>query len=202
MDYELAKEWLDLIAIGVAVAWFLGGVFVFLTAQVLNERSSGEIVVDTTAPEFLQGAQSLLAKGIASSPLSRIALVESTADSLVWKGGFARLRHSGSLRVVPSGNRARVAWQLEHSSSMITAAIWVVALGAIAAMTLYWLLSEHALPSDKPHVRGQVFQMFQACHLLWPPLLFAGIARGARSQLVQDLERGLGNLGVTAAGAD
>jgi len=40
-----------------------------------------------------------------------------------------------------------------------------------------WAMFTYVLPSPNPNVRGQAFQMAQVVHLLWPPFLFASLAR-------------------------
>lgn len=195
MSYEFAAFWLDAIAIGAAILWGIGAAFVTRSARVVEERVEGETEVEVASHAFVQLARTALSRGIANSPLSRIALVDVRDDSLTWQGGGGGVRHSASLRASGNGaSRARVVWQLEATSGMITGARWVVAAAAVATVGIYWLLSTHVLPVENPGVRGQVFQMAQALHFLWPPFLLAGLARALKRRLVKDLERTLGNL--------
>ncbi|MCA8951916.1 MAG: hypothetical protein KDE27_20570, partial [Planctomycetes bacterium] len=131
--------------------------------------------------------------GIANSPLSGVELLDAPGDALAWRGGG--LSQTGSLRATSrGGGRSTVAWQVEMRGGPLTAARWIVAGGALMIAVIYWVLSEFALPSEHPGARGQVFQMAQAIHVLWPPFLTAGLARVGRRKLIADLERTLRNL--------
>ncbi len=197
MDFESAAILLDLIAAIAAVFWLAGTVFVWTSARRLSVPSTGEVVVDAAPATIVRSAKALLQRGVVGSPLSRIALLESHPDALVWEGGGGRLRHAGSLRAGsrPTDDRTVVAYQLETSSGLVTAGHWLTALGGVAIIALYFVLARFALAHDHMGVRYQVIQMVQAVHFLWPPFLLAGLARAARNRLARDLERSLQNAG-------
>jgi hypothetical protein len=195
MSEATAGWWLDGIGIGAAIVWLIGAVFVSRSAAMLGSGVTGESTADRDPADFVRRARETLTQGIANSPLARIQLQQATESTLTWEGRGGGLRHVASLRATGSQGRTRAVWQVEASSSLITAARWVSALGALVTAGLYWLLSEFVATSENAALRGQVFQMMQCIHTLWPPFLLSGLARGMKRRLVADLERTLSNLG-------
>ena len=47
----------------------------------------------------------------------------------------------------------------------------------------------YVIPSEKESLRGQVFQTFQAIHLLWPPWLIMGLRRRGRRMAKAYIEK-------------
>jgi hypothetical protein len=52
-----------------------------------------------------------------------------------------------------------------------------VALGLLSIGVGFWLADSYLVDAPNPAVRGQVWQMAQVIHFLWPPFLFAGLYR-------------------------
>jgi len=79
--------------------------------------------------------------------------------------------------------------------------VLVVAPLVIAGLSFF--LYTYAAPSNKPGIRGQVFQIFQMIHVLWPPLAFCGQYRNLRTRLLDPLGASLSALidaGTAATG--
>lgn len=74
------------------------------------------------------------------------------------------------------------------NQGLIVAALIVNFLGLFAIAGLHWLLRELVIPHPQPAVRGQVFQMFQVVHILWPPFLLAGLYRHGLTQGERSVE--------------
>ena len=47
----------------------------------------------------------------------------------------------------------------------------------VALVAGSWAIRTFVVPHPDPAIRGQVFQMCQVAHFLWPPFLFAGLYR-------------------------
>ena len=84
----------------------------------------------------------------------------------------------GRVRLTPSGPRTRVEYALKTSRNGLLIGGWIaLALGLVALIVAPWLAFTYALPSPNPNVRAQAFQVVQMVHFLWPPFLFAALAR-------------------------
>jgi hypothetical protein len=58
----------------------------------------------------------------------------------------------------------------------------------------FWLMRTLVVPHPEMAVRGQVFQMFQVVHFLWPPFLFGGIYRYRRGSVQSAMDVLVNNL--------
>ena len=64
------------------------------------------------------------------------------------------------------------------SGRILLAIGWMFqAFGLVVLVVGVWLEFTYILPSVNANVRGQAVQLFQVCHLLWPPFLFANLSR-------------------------
>ncbi len=93
-------------------------------------------------------------------------------------GDGGKVRH-GRFRFTPAGSRTRIEYAIEIPSGRVMLALgWLfIVLGLAALVAGCWLMFTYVVPSPNPQVRGQAFQIFQAIHFLWPPFLFASLAR-------------------------
>ena len=60
---------------------------------------------------------------------------------------------------------------------MLVGGAAVLMLGLIALVVGFLVMQTYVISSPNPAVRGQVFQMCQVVHFLWPPFLFGGLYR-------------------------
>ncbi|MGE3817893.1 MAG: hypothetical protein AB7I30_00510 [Isosphaeraceae bacterium] len=68
------------------------------------------------------------------------------------------------------------------------------ALGLAALVLGFWAISTYVVPSPKLAVRGQVVQMVQCIHFLWPPWLFGLLYKSINGALRRTLETRIANL--------
>ncbi|MBM4060683.1 MAG: hypothetical protein FJ265_06260 [Planctomycetes bacterium] len=192
MEFATASFWLDALAAGAAVVWFVGAWFVSGTARAVAEPLRGEAEVACAPAAVLAALGRAIAGARFRSPLQG-GIVESVGDGeLRWRS-IGPWRHRGRLRVAGAAGRAHVTWEIEPGRMLLTAARLVVFGGALVVVGLYFLLHELALPNENPGVRGQVFQMVQAIHLLWPPFLLAGLSRRLRRLVGDEVARAVQN---------
>ncbi len=85
----------------------------------------------------------------------------------------------GRFRFTAKGARTRIEYAIEAPSGRVLIALgWLFLLLGLAALVAgCWAMWTYVLPSPNPGVRGQAVQMVQVVHLLWPPFLFAALAR-------------------------
>jgi hypothetical protein len=85
----------------------------------------------------------------------------------------------GRFRLEGFGTRTRVEYALDAPSGRVL--LWLgwgfVALGLAALVIIATVLLTFIVVSPSPAWRGQAVQMVQAVHFLWPPFLFAFLAR-------------------------
>lgn len=198
MSIESCAFFLDLIAAIAVAVWVAGAVFTANAARRVRAPVTAEARLNGDPEVLTRQLAEALAAGAPGSPLQRIVLDDVTATTLVWHGG-AGVRHAGSLRVAGRGADAVVAWQLQVSSGLITAARWVNTLGGLVIALLYWVLQTYALPMQSG-IREQVFQMAQSIHVIWPPFLFAGLALKMKRRLAEEVERLIANRRFASAG--
>jgi hypothetical protein len=141
-----------------------------------------------------------LASGAGGLALRGASIDGASDREIRWHAGRP-LPHTGRITLLPGAGGTRAEWELTRGSGMLVVAMLVCALGALAIVWLHVALRTYVLPHENEDVRGQVVQMVQAVHLLWPPFLFAGLARGLRTQLAQDVDRLVANASFAARAA-
>jgi hypothetical protein len=200
MDQATATFWLDVIAGGAAALWLLGAVFVVRTRQLLATPTHGERTLTVRGETVLATVGKLLTMAPLGHPLQRARIESATDRELRWRstGPFA---HTAVLQARPNGSGCTVHSEVTSSSWMVPVGLAVAALGAVVTATLWYLLGTHVVGSEHAEVRMQAVQMAQASHLLWPPFLFAGVARLCRRRVIGEIDRVLQNLVAARTGA-
>lgn len=186
MEMATASFWLDALALGAVLVWAVGAWFVRRTRAALQEPLTGEARVPIAPADVLAAVARRLAVG-GSDVLRGAAIDVADARQVAWHSD-AIPRHRGTVVAERAGDGARVLWQLTGDVRLLGARLVVVA-GAVWIVALYLVLRTYALPSEHGGARGQVFQMVQAVHLLWPPFVLAGVARMLRRRLATEVAR-------------
>lgn len=90
-----------------------------------------------------------------------------------------------TLRLSADGGGTRVTYEADTDPALrglrIGAVIFHV-VGLIAIPTLGYVLLNYAAPSSSPGARGQVVQMIQIVHVLWPPFLLGYLGGRLKAQ--------------------
>ncbi len=104
---------------------------------------------------------------------------ESAGSSAGGAAHASTLLRRGRVRFAGSGLRTRIDYAVETGSrSIILALGWVfIALGFAALVAVPALQFRYVIPNPNAAIRAQAVQTIQMCHLLWPPFLFAFLAR-------------------------
>lgn len=187
-----------------ALIWVAGLAFVWRATRAIRERDqsaatrfeveepspagrlAGEAEVDGRPEDLSTKLAALLAReGLAPFGPVRILSCDSrgldfeTTGSMGSGGGLDGKVRRGQFRFTPVGSRTRIEYAIEVPSGRVLLGIgWLfVALGLAALVGGCWLMFAFVVSSPNPNVRTQAFQMVQAVHLLWPPFLFATLAR-------------------------
>lgn len=193
MEQATAQFWLDT---GVAVAgalWLSGAWFVASTRRLCAEPLRGDLDVASDPATVMARLTKVLADARPGSPLQSSSIEAATQREIRWSS-IGLFRHRGSVRTSGEPRRTRVEWEVQgQPGGLLLGARVVVALGALVTIGLYLVLREFVLPSESPGVRGQVFQMVQAVHVLWPPFLLAGFARRSRRLVGEEVRRAVQN---------
>lgn len=193
-----AANWLDVLALAMAGLWLAGARFVARTRALVATPLTGEAEVALPPAELGRAIAHTLAASPAGSPLGGITFEAADEREVRWNRPVAP-RHRGRLWLRGDTRRSRASWEIECGSGFVTFATALVALGGAVTLGLYLALRTWVLPSESPAVRGQVFQMLQAIHMLWPPFLLAGIARGLRRHLGTEIARTVQNAAFVTA---
>ncbi len=100
-------------------------------------------------------------------------------------------------RLIETGSGTRVAWTLdtrELGQSLVTGAVVLHALSAVAIVACGLLLPTYVAQHANPAIRWQAVQVVHVAHFLWPPFLLAhqankgrGIAREQMAELLHNL---------------
>jgi hypothetical protein len=222
MDPETAKAVVIAIAAVGAVTW-LAGLTVLLRAtrerqaraqeaaerfDVEHEAAPGmifeEAEVDGRPEELSSKLAGLLARD-GMGPLGPLKIAGCDRHEVAFEAagptfsstgygtpGFRR----GWVRFAPSGSRTRIDYAVEAPSGRVLLGIgWLVLiLGLVALVVGLWLEFTYVLPSPNPSIRTQAVQMVQVVHFLWPPFLFAYLARQPSMMLRSRLESLVHNL--------
>jgi hypothetical protein len=117
-------------------------------------------------------------------PIGLIKILKSDRDEVVFEPagpnsffsvGFGR----GRFRFRGIGPRTHIDYAVETTARrFLTTLSWVfVALGLAVLVVVPWFQFQYVVPSPNPSVRAQSLQTVQIIHFLWPPFLFAFVAR-------------------------
>jgi hypothetical protein len=139
-------------------------------------------------PEDLSARLARLLARDGMGPFGPVKIVACDAKELIFESAGASPGspgrtpdgvHGGRFRFTPTGSLTRVEYAIEAPSGRgVMAAGWLfIVLGFVALLGGCWAVFTYVLPSPSPNVRGQAFQIVQAVHFLWPPFLFATLAR-------------------------
>ncbi|CAN5748223.1 hypothetical protein BH23PLA1_BH23PLA1_30590 [soil metagenome] len=163
-------------------------------------RGSAE-VAGTPADLSLRAAAALADPG--PNQLGLVKVLERTDDRLVFEGlgpnvqtqasgtsSWTGLRR-GEMQFKGVGpDRTRIDFMVDRSGGR-----WLLglgglfqAMGLIALVGGFWAMQSYVIPAANLGVRGQVFQMMQVVHFLWPPFLFGQLYRVRRRALRTGLE--------------
>ncbi len=213
MTAETARLVLFAITAVALVVWVIGLRFLILSAK-LPERSGrgqddrfgpeeptsqnlvvGSAEVEGQAADLLAKATAALANQ-AMGRLGQFRILERTDDCVSFEGSGAnpgsksggQLIRRGQFQFTPlGGGRTTIDYAIDVSSGrgLLIAGAAVQVLGLVAIVAGFLLIHTLVLPNPKPAVRGQVLQMIQVVHFLWPPFLFGGLYR-YRHRLVRD----------------
>ena len=196
MDEASAQFWLEVIAAVAVAVWAIGHWLVRRTAAHLEAKPlESAIEVDGEPAELRLRAAATFARGQQGSTLQRLRIEDVDDNGVRWTSSLPIVRYRGEMTFARSGpGRTRIAWRAAAQAPALRAARRFTLAGAVVVLALFVLLRDFALPSPNPAVRGQVFQMVQAIHVLWPPFLYVGLARSLRRQVAADLERVAHNL--------
>jgi len=147
----------------------------------------GEADVEGRPEELSEKLARLLARD-GMGPLGPVKIVACDRTELVFEpagagtgspGYTAAGAYRGRFRFTPKGSSTRIEYAIEAPSGRVLIALgWLfIALGCAALVGGCWAMFAYVLPSPNPNIRGQAFQMVQVVHFLWPPFLFATLAR-------------------------
>jgi hypothetical protein len=221
MTPEIARTVaISITALG-AVAWLAGLAF---TVRIHRERharaqeAADRFEVEpkaaaqiTSGEAELEGRPDALAAKLTErlardglGPLGQVKIVSSNQNEVVFEtagsigqgpAGFRR----GWARFAGSGSKTRVEYAIETKSGRVLLALALVMLGlgfvALAAGAAF--VFAHVVPSPDPSVRIQSVQMVQVVHFLWPPFLFAQLARQPGRMVFKQIEALVHNLPYT-----
>ncbi len=200
LDAETAGFWLDVLA-GLALGgWVAGARFTWSTRRLLREPLSGECEVQATPTEVRTALLATLAQAQQISPLSQARITRATDDEVEWTVARGPHRHRGLVKLSADGASAtRATYGIASESPLVRIAAWIVAAGLVVTLGIYFLLQTYAVESAHEGARGQVFQMLQAVHLLWPPFLCGFLARRIVTATADEVERTLQNAAFRSA---
>jgi hypothetical protein len=150
----------------------------------------------TGTPEELSTRAAAALAGGTTGYFGLLKILDRTADRLTFEragsmaGGQAGRSPvlSGQIRFTGQGSgRTRIdyAVQVGAGRGLLLGGVVMQLLGLVALCVGFWVISTYAIPHPNSGVRGQVFQMLQVGHFLWPPFLFGGIFR-LRDRWVRD----------------
>jgi hypothetical protein len=188
MDHDTAEFWLNTLAIGAAVIWLVGAWFVARARRLGSEPLQDQVEVAKDPAAVTARLTRALADAQRGSVLQG-SVVEAASEREVRWTSTGMLKHRGVATAKGDARRSQVAWEIHTGRGMQHVALAVVVVGGLVVGTLWYALREFALPSENPGVRGQVFQMVQAIHLLWPPFLFAGLSLKLRRCIGDEVRR-------------
>ena len=164
---------------------------------------TGSEEVAGTPAELSRRAAASLAGQVENRWFGPIRIREATDAEVRFDGpepgsGLAAgVLRRGELRfewVGPDRTRVSYLAVMAGGRGLILAGWIVQGLGLLALIGGAWAALGYAVPSANPAVRAQAVQVVQVVHLLWPPFLFAALARGRRRSLRAAFESVIANL--------
>jgi hypothetical protein len=174
--------------------------------DVEDAEAAGTIVGESEVEGRPEEVSEKLARALAREgmgPLGPVKIVACDRTELVFEPAAAGAPGSapggayrGRFRFTPTGSRTRIAYAVEAPSGRVLIALgWLfVGLGLAALAGGCWAMFAFVLPSPNPGVRGQAIQMVQVVHFLWPPFLFAALARQPARIIAARVEALVNNL--------
>lgn len=173
------------------------------TTPRMGEVLEGRALVEGRPSELSAKATTILAKE-RTGPLGSVKIMERSGDrvvfegsrNLAWSQAVCRVGR-GELRFASSRDaQTEIRYQVELAGGrwLLPLGILFQALGAVALVVGFWALNTFAVTHPDAGVRGQVFQMLQAVHFLWPPFLCGGLYRFGRSSVRAQLDTLIHNL--------
>ncbi len=222
MNAETARLVLFAITAVALVVWVIGLRFLLWSAKVPGRSDGGQderfgpdqptpknlvvgnAEVEGQAADLLAKATSALASQ-AMGALGQFRILERTDDCVTFEGSGpshgsksgGQIIRRGQFQFTPLGSgRTAIDYAVDVSSGrglLIVGAV-VQVLGLIAIIVGFLLIHTLVIPDPKPAVRGQVFQMIQVVHFLWPPFLFGGLYRFRHRQVRDGLKTFVHNL--------
>ena len=114
------------------------------------------------------------------SPFGPVKIVTRDLSEIAFEAAGPSMNgfQGGRIRLTPSGHRTRIDYAIATKSRGLLIGGWIaVVLGLVAVVVTPCLMFLIVLPHPNPNIRAQVFQSFQMVHFLWPPFLFASLAR-------------------------
>jgi hypothetical protein len=159
--------------------------------EIEDAAAGGMIVGEADVPGRPEELSEKLARLLARDgmgPLGPVKIVACDRTELVFEPAGASTGspgntpagiYRGRFRFSPKASLTRIEYAIESPTGRVLIALgWLfVALGFAALVGGCWAMFAYVLPSPDPNVRGQAFQMVQVVHFLWPPFLFAALAR-------------------------
>ncbi len=199
MDANISTWVVIAIATVGAIAWLAGlSVMARATrAAVADEEAAARFAIEDPASGTIVGAADVegrpeelsekLARLLARDgmgPLGPVKIVACDHTELIFEPAGAGAAapaeaNRGRFRFTPKGSLTHIEYAIEARSGRVLIALgWLfVGLGLAALAGGCWAMFSFVLPSPNPNVRGQAIQMVQVVHFLWPPFLFAALAR-------------------------
>ncbi len=144
----------------------------------------GEVEVEGRPEELSEKLARLMARD-GMGPFGPVKIIACDRSELIFEsagpspGSAGAGTYRGRFRFSAKGTQTRVEYAIEAPAGRVLLAFgWLfVALGLAALIAGCWLMFAFVLPNPNPSVRGQAVQMVQVVHFLWPPFLFATLAR-------------------------
>lgn len=219
MSLEAAEIVFYSVTAVMAVVWIVGVRFAF--SRLRGERpaeAAGWTGEDSNVNEnaltgeaVVEGDQEALSKKIAELLTTQlfpsagiVKITERTPDrvsvevSSPGAGKRGLLFRTATLTLHPEGSRVRVRYRVPIGGrkSALRAMAWLLGflyggLFVVGAPVLIWFL---VLRSDDENTRGQVFQIFQMVHGVWPPYLVGFLCSRMRKAVSTSFDTLLANL--------
>lgn len=208
IDPTTAQTILQTIAGIALVLWLAGCWFVASSRDAAAEEASsgdwgtigrrrpslqGSMNIEGEPNELARKAAVLVARGA----LGPVKILEAKDSYLEFEGVPIRRVGWVALDFGSGGaHRTQVTYVASPrtGTALLTIAKILLIVGLAAVVVGFALLQRFAVNSPRPAIRGQVFQMIQVIHFLWPPWLLAGLHRAMRRNARMAVEAFVSNL--------